>query len=125
MAPPSPSSRPLVGVLAVVRRGDRVLLAQRTQAATVGRWTFPSGHLEFGETLVQAAMRELFEETGVGAEPVAVLPAFEFISETAHYVLVPVLADWREGEGIARDDAGDVRWVTVAEVEAAKLPNLD
>ena len=115
----------MVGVLAIVRRGETVLLAQRTQAATRGRWTFPGGHVEFGETLVDAAMRELFEETGVGAEPVGVMPAFDYIRDNVHYVLVPVVADWREGEALASDDAGDVRWVTLGELDSGKLPLLD
>lgn len=117
--------RPLVGVLAVVRRDARVLLVQRTQPGTAGRWTYPGGHLEHGETLTAGAMRELAEETGVSAEPVCVLPPFEFIRDTVHYVLVPVLADWRTGEATAADDAGDVRWLTLAELETAGLPLLD
>lgn len=120
-----PSQRPLVGVLAIVRRGERVLLAQRTQAATRGRWTFPGGHIEFGETLIDAAMRELFEETGVSAEPVGVMPALDYIRDNVHYVLVPVVADWREGDAIANDDAGDVRWVTIGELESGEFPLLD
>ncbi len=131
MSKASLPGRPLVGVLAVVRRGPRVLLVQRTQAGTAGRWTFPGGHLEFGETLTAGAMRELLEETGVAADPSHLLPPLDYIRDgdgaapRMHYVLVPVVADWRAGEGAAGDDAGDVRWVTLAELEAGMLPLLD
>src|SRR5499433_3734192 len=60
--------RPIVGVLAVVMRGDRVLVVRRANPPMPGRWGFPGGVLELGETVAQGAMRELFEETGVVAE---------------------------------------------------------
>src|SRR5437764_13140291 len=60
--------RPIVGVLAVVMRGDRALVVRRANPPLSGRWGFPGGVLELGETVAQAAMRELFEETGVTAE---------------------------------------------------------
>jgi 8-oxo-dGTP diphosphatase len=123
MAPTS--KRPVVGVMAIVRRGENLLLVQRTQAATIGRWGFPGGHLEFGETLIEGAMRELFEETAVEAEPVAMLPAFEYIRDESHYVIVPILAEWKAGDGTAGDDAGAVQWTTVAELETGNLPILD
>ena len=61
--------RPIVGVLAVVMRGDRALIVRRANPPKAGRWGFPGGVLELGETVAEGAMRELFEETGVIAEP--------------------------------------------------------
>src|SRR5438067_11588739 len=60
--------RPIVGVLAVVLRGDRALVVRRANPPMPGRWGFPGGVLELGETVAEGAMRELFEETGVTAE---------------------------------------------------------
>jgi len=61
--------RPIVAVLAVVLRGDgsetRALIVQRAQQPNAGRWGFPGGVLELGETVAAGAMRELFEETGI------------------------------------------------------------
>ena len=127
----SERERPLVGVLAVVRRGDQLLLAQRSKGAYLGRWGFPGGHVERGEPVVEAAMRELQEETGVTAEPLGPLTTLDEIGRDPdgtvrwHYVLVAILADWRFGDGIAADDAAGVRWVTIDEIERKAVPVLD
>jgi len=60
--------RPIVGVLAVVMRGDRALVVRRRNLPMPGRWGFLGGVLELGETVAQGAMRELEEATGVKAE---------------------------------------------------------
>ncbi|MFI0541710.1 NUDIX hydrolase [Streptomyces sp. WSLK1-3] len=56
-----------VGVQAIVRSEDRVLLGLRANTFGAGSWGLPGGHLEVGETLTGAACRELEEETGVRA----------------------------------------------------------
>jgi 8-oxo-dGTP diphosphatase len=123
------NERPAVGVIVVVRRGDKVLLAQRSRGTYFCKWGFPGGHVERGETIVEAGMRELMEETGVAATPRGVLPHLEVIGRengaTAfHYVLLPVLADWVSGEGVAADDAADLRWLSLDEMKAGVLPLL-
>lgn len=126
----SPPERPVIGVIAVVRRGDQVLLAQRSRGGYVGKWGFPGGHVERGETIVEAGMRELREETGVVADPIEVLTHVDVIERDKsgrvlwHYVLLAVLAEWRAGEAVAADDAADVRWITLAEIAAGALPVL-
>jgi 8-oxo-dGTP diphosphatase len=126
----SEGERPRLGALAVVRKGDQVLLAQRSKGGYIGRWGFPGGHVERGETVIEAAMRELREETGVVAEPKGVLTVLDEIGRDQagqvewHYVLVAVLADWRSGEAVAADDAAAVRWVSLADITAGALPVL-
>lgn len=127
---PRPAERPLVGVIAVVRRGHQLLLAQRARGSYAGRWGFPGGHVERGERLVDAAMRELAEETGVTASPVGVMAHLETIGREAngsvawHYVLLAVLADWSAGEAVAADDAADVRWATLDDIASGRLDLL-
>jgi 8-oxo-dGTP diphosphatase len=120
--------RPIVGVLAVVMRGDRVLVVRRANPPMPGRWGFPGGVLELGETVAQGAMRELAEETGVEAEaggPLTVIDTIDRDPEGRvryHYTLVAVVGQWRSGEGVAGDDADEVAWLTRAEIVAQNLP---
>lgn len=114
----------------VVRRGDQVLLAQRSRGSYLGRWGFPGGHIERGETAIDAGLRELREETGVVAEPVGILTVLDEIGRDKaghvewHYVLVAVLADWRSGEGVAADDAAGVRWASLADITGGSIDVL-
>lgn len=117
-------SRPVVGVLAVVWRDDKVLLVRRANPPQSGCWGFPGGGVELSETLAQAAQRELVEETGViatGGQPVTAIDVIEpsVAAGTAagdrarpryHYVLVAVALDWQAGEPMAGDDALDAAW---------------
>ncbi len=116
--------RPIVGCLAVVRRGNKVLLAERSLPPGIGKWGFPGGMQELGETLFECAQRELIEETGIMAEPASVLTAIESIRQDekgkimTHFTLVCVLLDWHQGEGEPIEDAQQVKWLTPAEAEA-------
>lgn len=120
----------MVGVIVVVRRNGQFLLAQRSRGSYLGKWGFPGGHVERGETVIEAGMRELMEETGVRAEPRGVLTHLDVIGRgddgavSFHYVLLAVLADWRSGEGVAADDAAAVRWLTVDEMTQGFVPLL-
>ncbi len=109
-------SRPLVGVGAVVFRGDRVLLVKRGRAPRQGVWTFPGGLVEIGETIFQAARRELREETGIIATPVDTVTVYEIIDRDEeervryHYIVLEVLLLYEGGAPRPGDDAEDVRW---------------
>jgi 8-oxo-dGTP diphosphatase len=122
--------RPIVGVLGVVRRDRRVLLVQRARAPSIGKWGFPGGVQELGETIFEAVIRELREETGLVVEPIETLTTLDVIDRDqegrvrTHYALIAVLADWRSGEVIIDDEAHDFGWYTVAEVESRQLPTL-
>jgi len=120
--------RPIVGVLAVVLRGDRVLVVRRANPPMLDRWGFPGGVLELGETVAQGAMRELLEETGVKAEAAGPLTVIDTIDRDPearvryHYTLVAVIGHWRSGEGVPGDDADEVAWLTRAEIVEQGLP---
>ncbi len=125
--------RPWVGVLAAARRGPRCLLIQRREKVDIGKWGFPGGSLEVGETVTECAERELLEETGVAAEALGVLTAYDFIRRdpdnrvSFHFLLVCVVLDWRAGEGELREPESHaaIGWFTPEEVDAQALPTSD
>jgi 8-oxo-dGTP diphosphatase len=120
--------RPIVGVLAIVMRGDRVLVVRRANPPMPGRWGFPGGVLELGETVAQGAMRELLEETGVRAEAAGPLTVIDSIDRDRegrvryHYTLVAVIGHWQSGEGAPGDDADEIAWLSRAEILERGLP---
>jgi ADP-ribose pyrophosphatase YjhB (NUDIX family) len=122
--------RPIVAVLAVVLRGERVLIVQRAQQPNAGRWGFPGGVLELGETVAEGAMRELNEETGVVAEAAGWLNVNDAISRDDdgrvqfHYTLIAVRGAWQAGEGVAADDAADCAWASRDDILAGKYPTF-
>lgn len=114
---------PVVGVGAIVVRDRQVLLIRRANEPNRGRWSIPGGVVELGETLAQAAARELREECRVEAEFHNVLSTFELIQRDEngrvryHYVLLDLMADYVSGEAVAGTDALDVCWAGETELD--------
>lgn len=114
---------PVVGVGVVVWREDKVLLIRRAHAPRAGEWSLPGGKQEWGETIMQAAVREAREETGLDIAPLGIVTALDAItcgesgSIEHHYTLIDVVAESREGTPKAGDDALECRWATPDDVE--------
>ena len=102
---------PLVGVGAVIVKDGAVLLVRRGHDPGRGEWAMPGGRLRLGETLAQAARREVREETSVEIETGEVLSVTDLIQRDDagrvryHYVLVDLLARYVSGEPRAGSDA--------------------
>jgi 8-oxo-dGTP diphosphatase len=117
--------QPQPACCACVLEKNRVLLIQRSQETTHGKWSFPGGHVEPGETLSEAASREAQEETGVTVEGGEVLGVADVIRRdddgkvVSHKVLNFVRCRYVSGKPKAGSDALSARWVTRAEL--AKL----
>ncbi len=118
---------PLVGVGGIVIERDRVLLVRRGHAPLRGEWSIPGGVLEVGETVREAAVREVFEETGLTVEVGELLGVFDRILRDAeertlyHYVLVDFLCRRIAGDLQAAADAADARWFTDGELGSLSL----
>ncbi|EEX08680.1 hydrolase, nudix family [Ruegeria lacuscaerulensis ITI-1157] len=119
---------PRIGALAVVVHDGQVLLVQRSKDPDAGLWGFPGGHVEWGETVLQAAARELHEETGVTASPQYYLGNVDLLhrDETgtirAHYLLVGVACQFLSGTPKAGDDARDAGWFPTERILNGALP---
>ena len=117
---------PKLGASACVWKDGKVLLVQRAKPP-VGLWSLPGGHVEFGETAVAAAQRELLEESGVTADLTAFVGLYEIIREKPafHYAIACYGGIWRSGEAHASSDALDARWLAPSELDSLDfVPNV-
>ncbi len=109
--------RPFVGVGVVVWRDDEVLLIRRAKPPRQGEWSLPGGAQKLGETVFDAARREVLEETGLTIDVLGLVDVVDSIQRDDtervryHYTLVDVFAAWRAGEATADDDAAEAAWV--------------
>lgn len=117
--------QPLIGVGAIIIDQDRVLLVKRGHPPLLGEWSIPGGVLEVGETLREATVREVLEETGLTVETADLLGVYDRILRDAderthyHYVLIDFLCRRLAGEPTPSGDATETRWFT--REEAAHL----
>ncbi|MGS0892352.1 NUDIX hydrolase [Burkholderia stagnalis] len=119
----APLVRPVPAVIGIVLRERHVLLVRRANPPDAGCWGFPGGKIEAGETVADAAVREIAEETAVDVEALDVFTALDAFDRDAagglrhHYVLVAVLCKWLRGTPAAGDDALDARWFDLGELD--------
>lgn len=118
---------PRVAVGAVVFKDGCVLLVRRGQPPAEDFWAIPGGSVEIGETLREAAEREILEETGIHIRASKPIYTFDVIDRDAdgnvrfHYVIVDLAADYVGGEPKPGDDALDARWVSANEINELKV----
>ncbi len=119
--------RPVVAVGVVVLDRGRVLLVQRAKPPSVGRWTVPGGKVELGESLEEAAHRELLEETGLTATLGPVVEILDrVVSNDAgaieyHFVILDFVGSDPRGTLCAASDSLDARFVPFGELEGYPL----
>ncbi len=119
--------RPRVAVGAVVFKDQRVLLVQRGRPPARSLWAVPGGSVELGESLQQAAQREIYEETGVrirATEPIFVFDHVEHDKQgnvRFHYVIVDLAAEYLGGEPKAGDDARLAAWIDAPTLSRLEL----
>jgi mutator protein MutT len=104
--------RPEICVGAVVIDDDRLLLVRRGHGPAAGEWSFPGGRVEFGETMIEALVREVKEETGLDVVVDDYIGHVEILGEQSHFVIHDFYATAFDAEVlVAGDDAAEVRWV--------------
>ena len=115
---------PVVGVGAVIVRGDRALLIKRGHEPRKGEWSLPGGLLELGESLTDAVQREIREETGLDVALGPVIETFDRVHRDDqgrirfHFVIIDYVAWSDVGEAVAGSDAEAVAWVQASDLDA-------
>jgi 8-oxo-dGTP diphosphatase len=114
--------RPFLAVSAAIFRNGKVLVVRRARKPALNLYTLPGGAVEAGETLVEAAIREVREETSLSIEPVALAGHREVIARDdkgkveRHFVILCFASRWLAGEPMLSDELDDSRWVDPSEL---------
>ncbi len=118
--------RPVLAVSAAIVRDGKLLVVRRARKPALNLYTFPGGGVETGETLTEAVIREVREETALTIEPVALAGHREAIVRDGegrverHFVILCFASRWLAGEPVLNEELDDSRWVTPAELGALR-----
>ncbi len=119
--------QPIVGVGGILFLEEQILLVKRGREPARGQWSIPGGAVDTGETLTQAVIREMEEETGIQAEPMALVKILDRIFRdgqgrvTYHYVLVDFLCRHIGGAVRAGSDALDARFIPISDLASLDI----
>jgi 8-oxo-dGTP diphosphatase len=116
------AARPQLCVGAVAIDGERLLLIRRATAPETGRWSLPGGRVEHGETMAEAVVREVREETGLDVVCDQLIGWVERIGPEGHFVIFDFAVIVMEAQGeAAGTDASEVAWTPLLEVTEIDL----
>jgi len=118
--------RPYLAVSAAIIRDGRILIAQRARGPALGVWTLPGGLVEAGETLIEALIREVHEETAITIEPIALAGHREVVVRddtgrvSRHFVILCFATRWIAGEPQLNEELSEARWLRPVELNGLK-----
>jgi 8-oxo-dGTP diphosphatase len=116
-------AHPAVGVGAVIVRDGKALIVRRAHEPRKGEWSLPGGLLHLGESLADAARREVREETGLDVELGPIIETFDRVHRDEegriryHFVIIDFVGWSAGGEAVAGSDAEAVAWVSADEID--------
>ncbi|HTV35660.1 MAG TPA: NUDIX hydrolase [Xanthobacteraceae bacterium] len=114
--------RPYLAVSAAIFRDGRVLIVRRARPPAHGLYTLPGGGVELGETLEEAVVREVREETALDVQPIALAGYRQAIARDAkgaverHFVILPFAARWISGEISLNEELAEAHWLSPEEL---------
>ena len=121
-------SYPIIGVGGVIFQEEQVLLIKRAKEPNLGQWSIPGGAVKTGETLREALLREVREETHLEVEILGLAKIFDRIVRssqgrvTYHYVLADYVCRYRSGELQSDSDAQEARFVSLQDLSSYPIP---
>ena len=114
--------RPFLAVSAAIIRDGQVLIVRRARPPAHGMFTLPGGVVEAGETLFEAVVREVEEETALVIAPVGLVGFREVILRddedrvARHFVILPFAARWISGEPRLNEELAEAHWLRPSEL---------
>lgn len=105
------TERPKVGIGILVERDGMILIGERLSSHGAHTWQIPGGHLEFGDTFEETALRELKEETGLTDVTLTGLICVRNDRIYGkHFVTIGLHARWNSGEPYAAEPEKSANW---------------
>jgi 8-oxo-dGTP diphosphatase len=117
---------PFLAVSAAIVRDGKVLVVRRARKPALNLYTLPGGAVELGETLREAVIREVREETRLAIDPVTLAGHREVITRDTqgkverHFVILCFASRWIAGEPVLNDELDDARWLAPAALAGLK-----
>lgn len=122
MSDNGPGYRAEICVGGIALDGESILLIRRGRPPGAGLWSIPGGRVEPGETLAEAVVREIREETGLEGVCDQMVGWVERIDTTHHYVILDFMVNvLYPDDPVAGDDASDAAWFPLSEVAELAL----
>ncbi|MEL7209109.1 MAG: NUDIX domain-containing protein [Actinomycetota bacterium] len=116
------AARPELCVGAVVVDDERLLMVRRGHGPAAGTWSIPGGRVESGETMAEAVVRELREETGLDGLCGGLVGWIERTEDDHHHVILDFRVDLlSDAVPSAGDDAAEAAWVPLSDVADRRL----
>ncbi|PAE22733.1 NUDIX domain-containing protein [Bacillus sp. 7894-2] len=115
----------LVASTSIIQEG-KVLMIKENKATVKNKWNFPSGHVEKGEDILEAACREVKEETALDVNLTHTTGIYNFISSTDHQVILFHFIGQITGGflSLQEEEIADCRWVNLSNLENFKDEEL-
>ncbi len=99
---------PKVATGVLVERDGRLLLVRRNHEPAMGHWSFPSGYVDAGEVVEDAATREVQEETGLRVRLTRLIGVYSTADEQV--IFIAYAGEAPEGKAVAGEEAYEVDW---------------
>lgn len=109
----------------IIEKDNKILMVKEAKKKCYGQWNFPAGHLEENETIKEAAIREVYEETGCKVKLTGVLPVVHKFNKNENLIMIRFVAKIEE-ENINFNESEilDVKWIDIEDIKNMKEEEL-